>query len=202
MGSPPAMWHPEGSPVRRVMRSPAGAAVLQAMVADSRRKEGRPHTSTVALLEKLAKHPRAMMAISRLPATAMVYCRANTDKDATTSILKWGTGDVSDAMNTQLYEAMAREHFLEHMPAGATHEPYDYTAGMGLISSPMFFIAAEKDFFHSGSIKQFSFDAVSSGEKKFTLLAGYGHTDMLMGRHAEREVYPMLSEWMTSVAGI
>jgi len=201
LGSPPAMWHPEGSPVRKVLRSAAGGAALDAMVAKMRSRESLPHKSTVANVEKLARYPRAMMAISRLPVAAMTYCRANTDKDATTSLFKWGTGDVSSAMNTQLYQAIASEHFLEHLPEGATHQPYDYTAGMGLISSPMFFIAAEKDFFHSGSIKQFGFDAVASSEKKFMLLSGYGHTDMLMGRHAEREVYPSLAEWMTSVAG-
>jgi pimeloyl-ACP methyl ester carboxylesterase len=88
MGSPPAMWHPEGSPVKKVLRSAAGAAALEAIVANMRKKESLPHKSTTAAVEKLARHPRAMMAISRLPVAAMTYCRANTDKDATTSLLK------------------------------------------------------------------------------------------------------------------
>jgi len=200
IGSPPAMSHPEGSPIRRLLHSGAGAAALRAIVENLRRQEGKPHKSTTETVRKLARYPRAMAAVSRLPAAATAYYRPNTDKDATSSLIKWATGDVSNAMNTQLFEAISSEHFLEHLPEGATHAPYDYTAGMGLITTPMLFFAAEKDFFHSSSIKEFGFDAVASSEKKFMFMPGYGHTDMVMGKRVESEVYPVIVDWMKAVS--
>ncbi|HEY5494495.1 MAG TPA: alpha/beta fold hydrolase [Candidatus Anoxymicrobiaceae bacterium] len=201
LGSPPAMSRPEGSALNRLLRSGAGTAALEAIVENLRKQESRPHKSIAETVRKLARHPRLMMAASRLPLAATAYYRPNTDKDATTSLVKWATGDVSNAMNTQLFEAISSEHFLEHLPEGATHAAYDYTAGMGLITTPLFFFAAEKDFFHSSSIKEYGFDAVSSSEKKFLFMAGYGHTDMVMGKRVESEVYPLIADWMNSVSG-
>jgi hypothetical protein len=51
------------------------------------------------------------------------------------------------------------------------------------------------------AIKRFGYDGVSSHIKEYANLPGYGYTDLLMGRTARHDVYPMLADWMASVAG-
>jgi pimeloyl-ACP methyl ester carboxylesterase len=201
MGSPPAFWYPAGHPYHLVFASRPARAVLWQLLSEMLRKECvSPRIFRPGGAKRfLDGRPRLQMAISRTPFMIPTYCRKNTDKDATTSLVRWGTGDVSAGMWVQLLQGLLEDEFLEHPGRAEPGRQYSYTAGMGLISLPMFFVTGDKDFANPGAIRRFGYDAVSSDVKDYLNLAGYGHTDMLMGRNAETEVYPLLAGWMEKV---
>lgn len=87
-------------------------------------------------------------------------------------------------------------NFVQHPPADESVEPYDYTEGMELVSIPMLFLTGDKDLAPLSAIERYGLDGVSSEVKKPVSLPGYGHTDLLVGRNAYRDVYPLLSDWM------
>jgi hypothetical protein len=58
-----------------------------------------------------------------------------------------------------------------------------------------------RDDIYSQGIKRYGYDRVVSGQKKYVELAGYGHTDLVMGRNVAREVYPLVLEWMMEIEG-
>jgi len=141
----------------------------------------------------LLEHPRLLMALSRSPFFIPTYCRNNTDKDATTSLAKWGMGDASAGMYVQLFQSLLDGPFMEHPGRTEPDARYSYTDNMDLISLPMFFVTGTEDFANCESIRQYGFEQVSSPIKEYVNLPGYGHTDMLMGKHAEQDVYEMLA---------
>jgi poly-beta-hydroxyalkanoate depolymerase len=51
-------------------------------------------------------------------------------------------------------------------------------------------------------IRRYGHDRISSQVKKFVMLPGYGHTDLVMGRRVEEEVYPLVAEWMEEVEAV
>jgi hypothetical protein len=104
-------------------------------------------------------------------------------------------------MYVQLFSSILDEEFLEHPGRAAPAEQYDYTANMGQISLPIFFLTGTKDFANPETIRMFGYERVASETRKYVNLPGYGHTDLIMGLDAERDVYGMLSDWMRSIAG-
>ena len=202
IGSPPAFWYPKGHPYHWVFESKAGKAAINAALQQMLVKEVTSPCLRMGWPRSLMdNHPRLVMAVKRTPAMMFTYCRRNADKDATTSLAKWGTGDVSAGMWVQLLQAMLEQDFLEHPGRAEPGEQYDYATHMGLVSLPIFFLTGDKDFTNAGGIKRFGYDGVSSHVKEYVSLPSYGHTDLIMGITAEQDVYPMISEWMKMLAG-
>lgn len=202
IGSPPAFWYPDGHPYHYLFGTRAARAVLsQALGEMLRREYTSPRVYRIGGRKgALDEHPRVMMAVSRSPMLSFTYCRGNTDKDATTSLARWGTGDVSAGMWVQLLQALLEGDMLEHPGRSEPDRRYSYTANMSTITLPIFFLTGDKDFANPGAIERFGYDGISSERKEYVNLAGYGHTDLLMGRNVEREVYPLLSAWMKATA--
>ena len=201
MGSPPAFEYEKGNPYHYLFKSKVGAAVINAMNQQMLVKEvTSPRVDAAgAGYRVLLEHPRLLMALSRSPFFIPTYCRNNTDKDATTSLAKWGMGDASAGMYVQLFQSLLDGPFMEHPGRTEPDARYSYTDNMDLISLPMFFVTGTEDFANCESIRQYGFEQVSSPIKEYVNLPGYGHTDMLMGKHAEQDVYEMLAGWMKAV---
>lgn len=148
----------------------------------------------------LERHPRVVMAATRSILIAGAYNRANTDKDATTSLARWGTSDVSTGMWVQRAISLVDGHLRQYPPSHPNVTPYDYAENMPLITLPILFITGDMD--HSPAVvERYAYGRVSSEMKEFVELPGYGHIDMLMGRYVERDVYPLISDWIASAAG-
>ncbi|MHB8895567.1 MAG: alpha/beta fold hydrolase [Candidatus Geothermincolia bacterium] len=203
IGSPPGFAYSKGDPYYMVFKSRAGTAVLNALKQEMLRRE-----LTSPCVPRLGgnkgtldNHPRVVMALSRNPLVTFTYCRSNTDKDTTTSLAKWGTGDTSAGMYVQLFGAILDEHFLEHPGRCAPGSQYDYTANMGKVTLPLFFLTGTHDFANPVTIRRLAFEQVSSDTKEYLCLPGYGHTDLLMGLNAEQDVYGPMCDWMRSIAG-
>jgi pimeloyl-ACP methyl ester carboxylesterase len=147
----------------------------------------------------LRRHPRLVMAITRSPFVARAYHRSNTDKETTTSLAFWGKDDVSAGMWVQRLSSLLEGDLLQHPPSAPGAEPYDYAANMSLVTTPMLFLTGDRDY-GPGAIERYGYRAVASDSKKFVNLPGYGHVDLLMGRRASADVYPLLADWIKEVA--
>jgi len=79
----------------------------------------------------------------------------------------------------------------------------DYRLGMTKIDTPMLFIAGNKDLVAPPSSVKDAFELVSSKDKKFVMAsrgqsmeANYGHLDLVLGKSAPREIYPLVRDWL------
>lgn len=203
LGSPPGFAYRRGEPYHTAFKSATGTALLGFMNRQMLRKEvTSPRIPCLAdAVDFLEGHPRLAMALSRSPLASLTYCRRNTDKDATTSLVKWGTGPVSAGMYVQLLSSVLEERFREHPGRGEPGELYDYTAGMALVELPIMFLTGTEDFANPRTIRRLGYEAVSSQVKEYVNLEGYGHTDLLMGKGAVAEVYPRINAWIRSLEG-
>lgn len=202
IASPPAMWWPRHHPFQVVTESSIGRSLVGLYVLMSRvrtrvAKKVRIGSSAKALV---FNRPKGIRALSRSPIGIMLYNRRNTDSETSTALVKWGADDVSARMSVQLADAIWNTHFRQYFPFIFRHEPYDYTLNMPLVKAPMFFITGDKDFANWVSIRRYGHDRISSEVKKFVMLPGYGHTDLVMGKRVQEEVYPLLTEWLDELA--
>lgn len=202
IGSPPGFSYSKGDPFYVAFKSRPGTAFLNlARQAMLQKEITDPCVTRIGGEDGLARmNPRLVMAMSRNPLLTFTYCRANTDKETSTSLAKWGMGDVSAGMYVQLFSSMLDERFLEHPGRSAPESQYDYTAGMGMISLPIFFLTGTEDFANPHTIRRLGFEQVSSTTREYVNMEGYGHTDLIMGRNVSSEVYPMICEWLGSLA--
>jgi pimeloyl-ACP methyl ester carboxylesterase len=201
IGSPPAFWWAKPHPLHRITESRVIKEALKAGVRMMRRREKTsPRVYRIGGKKKRFRdHPRIIMALSRSPYGAVAYYRPNTDKETTTSLGRWGTDDVSAGMWVQLLEGLLNGDLHQHLPDEEAIVRYNYTEHMHLVSLPILFLTGNRDFANPAAIKRFGYETVASDMKKFVDLSGYGHTDLLMGRNVERDVYRLLSDWVRMV---
>ncbi len=83
----------------------------------------------------------------------------------------------------------------------------DYRAGLSACRQPALFLAAPRDPLAPPEVVRASFEAWG-GPKTYVEFrrdaghsADYGHTDLLLGRNAAAEVYPVVSGWLASRTG-
>lgn len=202
VASPPAFWWPRLHPFQVATESSPGRSLLGlAIIAMRVRGHVVPRYRVgTRVLRLCGNRPRLMKALSRSPVGMLLYCRRNTDAETTTSLLKWGADDVSTRMFVQLMDGVWNINFRQYFPVTFREQPYDYTMNMHLLSAPMLFITGDKDFANWAGIKRYGYDRVSSRVKRLVTLPGYGHTDLVMGRHVQQDVYPVILEWMREVA--
>jgi pimeloyl-ACP methyl ester carboxylesterase len=198
IASPPAFWWPRHHPFQIVTESSIGRGMLGTSILFYRlRHRIAPKVRLGSNAKAMVlNRPRGIKALSRSPIGIMLYNRRNTDSETSTSLVKWGADDVSAHMYIQLVDGIWNINFRQYFPFIFRRDPYDYTLNMGLITAPMLYITGDMDFANWEGIKRYGYDRISSEEKKFVMLPGYGHTDLVMGRRVADEVYPLIAEWM------
>lgn len=158
------------------------------------------------LLRRLSvRHPRIPLSrgaslfqrlprLGRLPArwSPLAYFLGNPrnlDTDVVYSLLKNAADDVTTRMAGQIIS-------LGHDPDYRDYRgELNYTAHMHLIRAPFFFITGTEDFVGEDNLRH-AYDLVSSELKRFKCYAGYGHTDLVVGKRVRDEVYPDILAWI------
>ncbi len=81
---------------------------------------------------------------------------------------------------------------------------YNYRKNLSKITCPVLFVAAKCDALGTPMSLNSSYMEVSSQDKSYLLLSrangyriNYGHCDMIMGKHARKEVFPYLLDWLS-----
>lgn len=82
----------------------------------------------------------------------------------------------------------------------------DYRAELQRITVPALFLAGPRDVLSPPDAVKETHDAVGAADKRFVLFSraqgmsvNYGHFDLVVGRHAAAEVFPVVSGWLASV---
>ncbi len=80
---------------------------------------------------------------------------------------------------------------------------WNYSAGMSRIRVPIYFLAGTVDLLSPPEAMAFGFRAVASADKRIEVFGtaeghrvDYGHTDLVLGRDAPKEVFPRVEEWL------
>lgn len=201
IASPPAFWWPRLHPFQVVTESSLGRSLIGAAIVAMRVRGRVVHRFRVGtrILQLYGNRPRLMKALSRSPIGMLLYCRRNTDSETTTSLVKWGADDVSTRMFVQLLDGVWNINFRQYFPITFREQPYDYTMNMDLLRVPLLFVTGDNDFASWVGIKRYGYDRVTSEIKGLVTLPGYGHTDLVMGRDVEQDVYPVILEWIQEV---
>jgi pimeloyl-ACP methyl ester carboxylesterase len=82
----------------------------------------------------------------------------------------------------------------------------DYRAGLGSCEQPALFLAAPRDYLAPPEVVRRSFELWGGPKEyvEFRVEAGhsadYGHTDLLVGKRAPQEVFPVVTEWLVARA--
>ncbi len=140
-----------------------------------------------------ARHPRLGRVMAMSPLSSILYQRGNVDADTGLSLLKWAGDNVSARMFAQLTNAMLDGELKDY------HRGYSYTANMDRVTAPLFFISGTRDLAGPVNIYKHAYLRVSSVMKSYECFPGYGHTDLVMGKWAERDIYPSILEWIGKI---
>jgi pimeloyl-ACP methyl ester carboxylesterase len=83
----------------------------------------------------------------------------------------------------------------------------NYREELMRISVPMLSVAGARDLLAPPEAVKAAYDAVASADKRFVIAgrahgfrANYGHEDLLLGRHARQEIYPLVVQWLRPVS--
>ncbi len=143
-----------------------------------------------------AQHPRLGRMAAMSPLSEVIYRRGNVDADTAFSLIKWAGDNVSNRMFIQLTDALLNGELMDY------HRVYSYTANMDRVNAPLFFVTGGEDFAGPNNIYEHAYCKVSSEMKRFECFPGYGHTDLVMGKWAERDVYPSILEWTEKIISL
>jgi pimeloyl-ACP methyl ester carboxylesterase len=82
----------------------------------------------------------------------------------------------------------------------------DYRSELSRITVPSLFLAGPRDVLSPPDAVKDTYDAVAATDKQFVLCSraqgmrvNYGHFDLVVGREAASEVFPVISGWLASV---
>lgn len=80
---------------------------------------------------------------------------------------------------------------------------YDYTANINRINVPVLIMAGSEDAFVTKEALKECYRRLSSFDKKLVIFSKkkgysveYGHSDLLIGKNSEKEVYPVILNWL------
>lgn len=85
----------------------------------------------------------------------------------------------------------------------------DYRAELARISTPALLLAGPRDVLASPDAVKDTFDALGSKDKRFFICSraqglrvNYGHFDLVIGREAPAEIFPMVVRWLDQHSGL
>jgi pimeloyl-ACP methyl ester carboxylesterase len=196
IGSPPGLHCGGGDWIAKLERLPFFEKTSGFVVRYLNRASGISPKVPISRIGTIAERfPRMgrVMAMHGLIAI-FLYNVKNVDPDVGYSLLKWASDNVTTRMTAQIVALAVDPDFKCY------NGEYNYTAGMDSITTPLFFITGTEDFVGGDNVREYGYEKVSSEKKRFENYAGYGHTDLVMGKRVYEEVYPDILEWVEGLA--
>jgi hypothetical protein len=195
IGSPPGLHQGGGDWITFLSRLPAFRANTRALIAYLERMDrSSPCIDFGRLGAVCIKTPRLgkLLAV-RGPVARALYNVKNVDPDVGYSLLRWASDKVTARMTIQILRLGLDPDFRSY------DGTWNYTAGMERITAPLFFITGSRDFAGADNLRLQGYEAVSSSLRDYRCYPEYGHTDLVMGKRVQEEVYPEILEWMRKV---
>jgi len=79
----------------------------------------------------------------------------------------------------------------------------DYTKGLERVNKPTLFLAGSVDNMATPGTVKYAYRKIAAQDKQFAMFGrvnshrnDYGHNDIIIGKHAHREVYPVILKWL------
>ncbi|MCB9538211.1 MAG: alpha/beta fold hydrolase [Myxococcales bacterium] len=133
---------------------------------------------------------------SRLPEQHLLWNDANMEPATARALAAHGTHGISVGVMEQM--AASRDGHLRSADGAI-----DYTAGLAGVRTPIFFVAGSVDHLAPPATLIEGYRRLGAADKRVEIVGrangyrdDYGHIDLVMGRHAPDEVYPLLAEWI------
>ncbi len=108
--------------------------------------------------------------------------------------------------NFSRVELLQYSDWILHDTFRSVDKRRDYRAELGRITVPSLFLAGPRDVLSPPDAVKDTHDAVGASVKQFVLCSraqgmrvNYGHFDLVVGREAANEVFPVVSGWLESV---
>ena len=133
----------------------------------------------------------------RLPLEYLRGNRDNLDTDVMRSFYRNVMDDVPAGLLNQLLDFVATGSLV------SSDGSVNYSAELGQVKVPVLCIAGAADNMCDSSGIRMSYENVGSTDRTYAEMglsggfsADYGHIDLVLGRNASREVYPLISNWL------
>lgn len=137
----------------------------------------------------------------RLPGMSMIdrfyFSNENVDPRTVSRFYGYTLEDTGPGALRQLDPYLEQGHML------SANRRIDYAALLGAITTPTLMVAGEGDIISDIPSTELTFQGIGSPDKmlmKFGRphgqIADYGHCDLVWSRHAPREIFPRVIEWL------
>jgi len=131
------------------------------------------------------------------PMDKLFYNGKNMDDAIIRKLFRIAQEEISPSQLKQLLNMARTERFL------SLKGNIDYTEQLSLITTPTCFLVGTVDNMATPGAVRFAYRQIMSQDKEFHLFGrvnshrnDYGHDDIVLGEHAQQEVYPVILEWL------
>jgi pimeloyl-ACP methyl ester carboxylesterase len=128
---------------------------------------------------------------------ALFYSRPNMDRAVIQRIFFEATEDIAPGVLNQILESVRRGSFV------SADGKRDYAEGIRKIRTPTLFIMGPLDNMAPPESVRYAYDNIAAREKALRLFgtingysANYGHSDLILGKSARKDVYPYIVNWL------
>ena len=135
--------------------------------------------------------------IGRLPGEDDRWNRQNMDRNIARAIYRRVMEDVSSGLIDQLTTVAETGHLK------SADGRFDYTSELGRVTVPILCVAGKADNICEPAGVRFAYEHVGSTDKTYSefgvangFRVDYGHIDLVLGRNARQEVYPLIRDWL------
>ena len=136
----------------------------------------------------------------KYPMEEVLLDRENMHREAVARLFRECIEDTSSGVIRQFSRSIREGRMLSSL---LSEEQYDYTANLGKITIPVMVAAGGRDGFVDQNAVIGCYHAVSSLDRRIVIFskengysADYGHSDVLLGKMSEKEVYPVMLDWL------
>jgi polyhydroxyalkanoate synthase len=125
------------------------------------------------------------------------YNPRNMTDEALSCLLANAVENMAPSLIKQIGEAYREKHYLSY------YKTFSIRDNLHRIETPIQIIAGSIDELTPADDLRFVFDRISSRDKEFVIVGKasgatdeYGHIDLILGKNAPRDVYPMIEAWI------
>ncbi len=131
------------------------------------------------------------------PMEELLFKRENMYDEVMFRFFRTCIDDTSAGVVSQFSDSIRKGEML------SSDRKYSYTDNMSLVNVPILIMVGASDGFVTEKVMRDSYDMVSSKDKNIIIFSkahgystDYGHCDLILGKNSEKEVYPVILEWL------
>jgi lysosomal acid lipase/cholesteryl ester hydrolase len=131
------------------------------------------------------------------PMNKLFYNNKNMDDGILRALFYRAEEEMGSKQRLQLMHMVKTERFT------SVDQSNDYTAGLAKVTTPTYLLCGTVDNMATVGAVKYTYRQIQSEEKQFSLFGrvnsqknDYGHDDLVIGIHAQKEVYPTILDWL------